>query len=73
MINFVVRHLKVVFYMQENPDHKEQMPQKGSSKDDNQKVEISIKEFIEKKRLQNKILGELIEKIQKSNSESLNQ
>lgn len=59
--------------MQEKPEHQEQMPQEGSSMDDNRTGELSIKEFIEKKRLQNKILGELIEKIQKSNSESIQQ
>lgn len=59
--------------MQENPEDQEQMPQDGSSMDDDRTGVISIKEFIEKKRLQNKILGELIEKIQKSNSESIPQ
>ena len=33
---------------------------------------MSIQEFIEQKRLQNKILGELIEKIKKSNQEPSN-
>ena len=52
--------------MQEDKNNsKESKQHEQSSMDDAPAGEMSIKDFIEKRRLQNKILSELIEKIKK--------